>query len=154
MEDINDILLKYSGKEILVILDKNKKVWFNAIQICKILNYSTPRDIIYKLVDKEFIKQLKNIVNDYKIYPNAQPNSLFINEYGLYSLLLRSKKNEAKKFFMWIVKNVIPDIRKKGYYETDKKQNNDIEKLNKTIEELYQENFILKNNKKKIYLYY
>lgn len=30
MEDINDILLKYSGKEILVVLDENKKVWFNA----------------------------------------------------------------------------------------------------------------------------
>lgn len=150
MEDINDILLKYSGKEILVVLDVNKKVWFNAVQICNILKYSTPQDIIYKLVDKEFIKQLKNIVNDYKIYPNAQPNSLFINEYGLYSLLLRSKKNEAKKFFMWVVKNVIPDIRKKGYYEADKKQNKEIEKLNNTIEKLYQENFILKNNNKKI----
>ena len=150
MEDINDILLKYSGKEILVILDENKKVWFNATQICNILKYYTPRNIIYKLVDKEFIKQLKNIVNDYKIYPNAQPTLLFINEYGLYSLLLRSKKNEAKKFFMWVVENVIPDIRKKGYYEANKKQNNEIEKLNKTIEHLYQENLILKNNNKKI----
>lgn len=150
MEDINDILLKYSGKEILVVLDENKKVWFNAVQICNILKYSTPADIIYKLVDKEFIKQLKNIVNDYKIYPNAQPNSLFINEYGLYSFLLRSKRNEAKKFFMWVIKNVIPDIRKNGYYENNKKQNNEIEKLNKTIEKLYQENFILKNNNKQI----
>ena len=150
MEDINEILLKYSGKEILVVLDDDKKVWFNAVQICTILKYSTPRDILYKLVDKEFIKKLKNIVNDYKIYPNAQPNSLFINEYGLYSLLLRSKKNEAKKFFMWVVKNVIPDIRKKGYYEANKKQNDEIKKLNKTIEKLYQEIFIIKNNNKKI----
>ncbi len=31
MEDINDILLKYSGKEILVVLDENKKVWFNIL---------------------------------------------------------------------------------------------------------------------------
>ena len=150
MEDINDILLKYSGKEILVILDNNKKVWFNAVQICNILKYSTPQDIIYKLVDREFIKQLKNIVDNYKIYLNAQPNSLFINEYGLYSLLLRSKKNEAKQFFMWIVKNVIPDIRKKGYYEINKKQNNEIEKLNETIKNLYQEIIILNNNNKKI----
>jgi prophage antirepressor-like protein len=150
MEDINDILLKYSGKEILVVMDNNKKVWFNAVQICNILKYAKPRDIINKLVDKEFIKQLKNIVNDYKIYSNAQPNSLFINEYGLYSFLLRSKRNEAKKFFMWVIKNVIPDIRKKGYYENNKKQNDEIEKLNKTIEKLYQENFILKNNNKQI----
>ena len=97
MENINDILLKYSGKEILVVLDINKKIWFNAVQICNILKYYTPRDILYKLVDREFIKQLKNIVNDYKIFSNAQPTSLFINEYGLYSLLLRSKKNFYKK---------------------------------------------------------
>lgn len=51
---------------------------------------------------------------------------------------------------MWVVKNVIPDIRKKGYYEVDKKQNKEIEKLNKTIETLYQEIIILKNNNKKI----
>lgn len=102
------------------------------------------------MVDKEFIKQLKNIVNDYKIYPNAQPTSLFVNEYGLYSFLLRSKRNEAKKFFIWVVENVIPDIRKKGYYEANKKQSNEIEKLNKTIEQLCQENLILKNNNNKI----
>jgi prophage antirepressor-like protein len=150
MDDINDILLKYNGKEILVVSDNNKKVWFNAVQICYILKYTRPRDIIYKLVDKEFIKQLKNIIDDYKIFPNAQPNSLFINEYGLYALLLRSKKKEAKKFFMWVVKNVIPDIRKKGYYETDKKQNKEIENLNKTIEKLYQEIFVLNNNNNKI----
>ena len=150
MEDINDILLKYSGKENLIVLDNNKKVWFNATQICNILKYSNPANILYKLVDKEFIKQLKNIVVDYKIYPNSQPTSLFINEYGLYSFLLRSKRNEAKKFFMWVVENVIPDIRKKGYYEANKKQSNEIEKLNKTIEQLYQENLILKNNNNKI----
>ena len=68
------------------------------------------------MVDKEFIKRLKNIIANYKIYPNAQPTSLFINEHGLYSLLLRSGKKEARTFFMWIVKNVIPDIRQKGYY--------------------------------------
>ena len=71
MENINDILLKYSGKEIIVILDVNKKVWFNVVQICNILKYTNHKNITYKLVDKEFIKQLKNIVNDYKIYPNA-----------------------------------------------------------------------------------
>ena len=37
MENINDILLKYSGNEILVVLDNNKKVWFNAVQICSSL---------------------------------------------------------------------------------------------------------------------
>jgi Na+/phosphate symporter len=51
---------------------------------------------------------------------------------------------------VWVVKNVIPDIRNKGYYEADKKQNKEIEKLNKTIDTLYKEIFIMKNNNKKI----
>lgn len=51
---------------------------------------------------------------------------------------------------MWVVKNVIPDIRKKGYYESNIKENNEINKLNQIIEHLYQENFILKNNNNKI----
>jgi prophage antirepressor-like protein len=38
---------------------------------------------------------------------------------------------------MWAIKNVIPDIRKKGYYESNKKGKKEIEKLNKTIEHLY-----------------
>ena len=40
MENINDILLKYSGKEIIVVLDVNKKVWFNVVQICNISSNS------------------------------------------------------------------------------------------------------------------
>ncbi len=67
-------------------------MWFNVVQICNILKYRNPKNITYKLVEKEYIKRLKNIIENYKIYPNAQPNALFINEYGLYSLLLRSKK--------------------------------------------------------------
>lgn len=118
MEDINNLLLKYSDKEILVVLDNNKKVWFNATQICNILKYIKPQNIIYQLVDREFIKQLKNIINDYKVYPNAQPNSLFINEYGLYSLLLRMKqKNSLHPINLTYVKFMVRTINKiMNYY--------------------------------------
>lgn len=91
MDNIKDLLLKYSGKEILVILDNDNKVWFNATNICVILKYSAPRNIIHKLVDKEFIKQFKNIVYDYKLFPNAQPNSLsviLIQSYFLLKILI------------------------------------------------------------------
>jgi hypothetical protein len=43
-----------------------------------------------------------------------------------------------------------PDIRKKGFYDANYKHNNEIKKLNNTIEKLYQEIFIIKNNNKKI----
>lgn len=159
MNDIKEILLKYSGKEIIVILDNNKKPWFNAVQISKILKYSNVSRTIYQLVDKEYIKQLKDILIDIRILKNAQPHSLFINEFGLYAFLLRSKCKEAKQFFKWIVEIVIPSIRNTGYYEIDVVRDKENMELKETIEKLYQENLILKNNntkvindKKKIYL--
>lgn len=43
-------------------------------------------------------------------------NKLFISEYGLYDLVIRSKKPSAKKFTYWVTKIVLPSIRKYGYY--------------------------------------
>ena len=74
---------------------------FNTLQICKILKYKDPSSTIRQLVDKEYIKYLEDIIDDYSIYPNAQPKTLFINEHGLYSLLIRSKKKQASKFYKW-----------------------------------------------------
>ena len=96
------------------------------------------------------MKQLQNIVIDIKIYKNAQPHALFINEFGLYALLLRSHRKEAKKFFKWIVEVVITNIRQYGYYEADTQTNNKIEELEKTIKKLYQENLLLTNDKKEV----
>lgn len=150
MNNINEILLEYSGKEIIVVLDNEKKPWFNAVQIATILNYTKQRQAINQLVDKEYIKQLQNIVLNIKFYKNAQPHALFINEFGLYALLLRSHRKEAKKFFKWIVEVVIPNIRENGYYEADKQTNNTIKELEQTIQKLYKENLLLKNDNKKI----
>lgn len=150
MNNINEILLDYSGKEIIVVMDGNNKPWFNAVQIASILNYTKQRQAINQFVDKEYIKRLQNIVIDIKVYKNAQPHALFINEFGLYELLLRSHRKEAKKFFKWIVEVVIPDIRQKGYYEADYTTNKKIIELENTIQKLYQENLLLKNDKKEI----
>ena len=45
-------------------------------------------------------------------------NTIYINESGLYSLILRSNKEEAKQFKKWITKEVLPSIRKTGQYTT------------------------------------
>ena len=95
--------LKYNNKEIVVLRDSTNMIWFNGYNVCKILGYGTPKDIIRKSVNKKHIKYLKNIFNDYKLYPNAQPNSIYLNESGLYTLLIRSKKPKAEKFFLWVV---------------------------------------------------
>jgi prophage antirepressor-like protein len=48
--------------------------------------------------------------------PPGNPNSLVINESGLYSLILKSRKPEAKAFKKWVTSEVLPTIRKTGGY--------------------------------------
>ena len=46
---------------------------------------------------------------------------LFVNESGLYTLIMRSNKPEARKFRKWVTSEVLPAIRKYGFYSTDPK---------------------------------
>lgn len=49
----------------------------------------------------------------------GNPEKSIVNEYGLYSLVLSSRKPEAKEFKRWITHDVIPQIRKTGQYVAD-----------------------------------
>ena len=53
--------LKYNDKNIIVLKDSNNMVWFNAIDVCKILGYKNNRDVIMFLVNKSHRKYLKDI---------------------------------------------------------------------------------------------
>jgi anti-repressor protein len=52
----------------------------------------------------------------YSIPTRGNPNVIVINESGLYSLILRSRKPEAKAFKRWVTHEVLPSIRKTGGY--------------------------------------
>ncbi len=137
-------------------MSKDKKPWFNAYHIAKILQYKRSNEAIRKIVNNEYIRYLKDIVVDYKIYPNAQPHSLFINESGIYAFLLRSKKKEANKFYKWVIEEVLPSIRSKGYYELEEKHKEKVNELNEKIinisndlEEAHNRIKILENNQAK-----
>ena len=127
--------LNYGGNKIIIFKDNINNIWFNAIDTCKILRYPNPKRIVKSLVHKKHIRYLKDIFPDYKLYPNAQPKSIYLNESGLYTLLIRSKKPNAEKFFMWIVEDVLPSIRKSGIYTSNKAQMKKIEELNKLIDQ-------------------
>ena len=103
MENIKELL----GSEINIVLDKENKPWFDATQIATILNYSKQRQAINQIVDNKYIEKLQNIVLNYKIYKNAQPHTIFINEFGLYTFLLKSNNDEAKPYFNKILKLII-----------------------------------------------
>ena len=50
-------------------------------------------------------------------FKNEQRNTIYVNESGLYSLILRSKLESALAFKRWVTKDVLPSIRKTGRYD-------------------------------------
>lgn len=106
----NIIPFKYESKEIRVIQDENGELWFVGKDVCEILELGSPHKAIERLDEDE---------KGRKIIPPLGGNQelLMINEPGLYSLIMRSNKPEAKKFKRWITHDVIPQLRKSGFYE-------------------------------------
>lgn len=85
-------------------------IWFVAIDVATILGYSNPRDAIKKHVDDE-----DKGVAKCDTLGGAQDLTI-INESGLYSLILSSKMPKAKTFKRWVTSEVLPALRKSGFY--------------------------------------
>lgn len=86
--------------------------YFVGKDVATILGYSNPRDAISKHVDDED----KGVAKCDTL--GGRQEILFINESGLYSLILSSKLPGAKEFKRWVTSEVIPSIRKTGAYMT------------------------------------
>lgn len=81
--------------------------WFVASDVCKALNIKNATDTLKRLDDDERAR--------FNLGRQGEAN--IINEYGLYNLILASRKPEAKQFKRWITHEVIPSIRKTGIYQ-------------------------------------
>lgn len=86
--------------------------WFVAKDVCECLDINNSRQALARLDSDE-----KNsvILND---GTPGNPEKGIVNEYGLYNLVLSSRKPSAKAFKRWITHEVIPAIRKHGAYMT------------------------------------
>lgn len=88
----------------------NGEPWFVAADVCRALEINNVSMAISRLDDDE-----KNTISLTEGIP-GNPNKTIVNEPGLYSLVLSSRKPEAKAFKRWITHEVIPDIRQYGMY--------------------------------------
>lgn len=85
--------------------------WFVAADVCRALEIKNNRDALAKLDSDEKGVALTDT-------PGGAQKMTIVNEPGLYSLVLGSRKPEAKAFKRWITHEVIPAIRKTGQYST------------------------------------
>ena len=90
--------------------------WFVAADVCNALDIGNPSQAISKLDDDEKVTLTTNEGHSGKLGGAQMLN--VISEAGLYSLIMKSRKPEAKVFKRWITHDVIPSIRKHGAYMT------------------------------------
>ena len=94
------------------IVMKGQEPWFVAKDVCECLAISKHRDAISRLdADERGSLKVDTL--------GGKQEMATVNEYGLYSLVLSSRKPEAKEFKRWITHDVIPQIRKTGQYVVD-----------------------------------
>lgn len=110
--------------QIRTVIDENNEPWFVAIDICNALELTNPTVAVSRLDDDEKAK--------FNLGLSGGATNV-VNEYGLYNLILASRKKEAKQFKRWITHEVIPAIRKDGGYMLANKNDSEEEIMAKAV---------------------
>lgn len=105
-------VFNFNGNEVSVIINEQGEPLFIAKDVCRILEVKNSRDALSRLDEDE-----KGVVLTDTL--GGKQEVAYINESGLYSLILSSRKPEAKPFKKWVTSEVLPSIRRHGMYATD-----------------------------------
>ena len=99
----------YESSEVRTV-QVNGEPWFVLSDVCKVLELSTPARVAERL-EKDDVSQTHTIDR-----MGREQKTTIINESGLYTVILRSDKPQAKPFRKWVTSEVLPSIRKHGSY--------------------------------------
>ena len=102
--------------QVRILLLENTP-WFVSVDVCKALEIGNPSQAMTRLDEDE--KMTLTLNEGHSGQRGGAQMVNVVNEPGLYTLVLRSRKAEAKQFKRWITHEVLPTIRKYGAYMTD-----------------------------------
>lgn len=97
------------------VMDKEDNPWFVAKDVCAVLDIKNTSDAVQGLDSDE------KVTIGFTDSEGKPHKLLIVSESGLYSLVFKSKKPNAKRFSRWVRKEVLPSIRKTGSYSTKQK---------------------------------
>ena len=105
----NDIqIFNYNDREVRTV-QKDGGPWFVLKDVCEVLGLGSPHKVADRLEpDEKGRNQIPTL--------GGNQETWVINESGLYAVILRSDKPEAKPFRKWVTSEVLPSIRKNGGY--------------------------------------
>lgn len=126
---MNDLqIFNYNGNEVRTI-QKDGEPWWVLKDVCNVLDIKNPTDVTKRLDADEVTRfNLGGLSGETNI----------INESGLYNVILRSDKPEAKPFRKWVTSEVLPSIRKTGGYQVPKTTGEQIQLLARGYTDLEQ----------------
>lgn len=112
-----DHIEQYGSEEIKTYM-LDDKMWFRAKDVAIILGYKDPKKSVSKCVDSEDRVDLQKLIGG-TLSPPAnltlnELNTIYINEPGLYSLITSCQLEAGKLFKRWVIKELLPKIRKIG----------------------------------------
>ncbi len=100
----------FNNATMRTLTDKNGDPWFSGQDVCNILDTGTNH--LREYLDEDEITNIRTT----DIGQNGGKAPVFISEPGLYRLIMRSRKPEAKEFQRWVTHEVLPTIHKTGGY--------------------------------------
>ena len=107
---MNDLIaFQFEDNQEIRTVNIDGEPWFIAKDVCDILEHTNSRRAIEMLDDDE-----KGVTKCYTLGGEQEMN--IVNESGLYNLIFRSNKQEAKIFRKWVTSEVLPTIRRKSFY--------------------------------------
>ena len=112
---MNDLkIFNYNGNEVRTV-QKDGEPWWVLRDVCAVLEMDTSQvgKVANRLEEDE--RKLTTVTDSL----GRQQSTYIINESGLYNVILRSDKPEAKPFRKWVTSEVLPSIRKHGAYMTE-----------------------------------
>lgn len=101
----------FRGASLRTLTDEAGEPWFVAKDVCDILELGNTTNALRALDEDE-----KTNFTNCNVAQNGGRAPLIISEPGLYKLIMRSRKPEAKEFQRWVTHEVLPQIRKTGGY--------------------------------------
>ena len=103
-------VFSFGNHEIRTVTDEHGEAWFVANDVCAALELGNARQALESHVDVEDVQKLDTLT------PGGLQKLNHVNESGLYALIFGSRKESAKRFKRWVTSEVLPAIRKDGYY--------------------------------------
>ena len=119
-------VFNYQSHEVRTV-EQDGEPWFVLKDVCKVLGLTTPARVAERLDSDEV--SLTHLTDSM----GRQQETTVINESGLYNVILRSDKPEAKPFRKWVTSEVLPSIRKTGGYIAGQESMSDSELMAKAL---------------------